>query len=94
MTDPIQTNTDVPFNMAYIRQCRCPSSRFNDIVSGFDDPVSDFTVPGTGCMVFCMLCSMMADFQAPLDGNAGNVVTNHLCQDQVTFEGPHIWCTP
>ena len=80
--------------MQHIKQCKCGVGRFTQIVSAFNTPIASPDAAGSGCMIHCMLCSMMADFQAPLGENAGNTVTNHLCQDLVALEGPFIWCRP
>lgn len=72
MADPIQSNTDVPGNMVHMRSCKCSAARFTEIVSEFSSPIVSDEHAGSGCMVHCMLCSMMADFQGPLGDNAGN----------------------
>ena len=62
----LQSNADVPSGEVHIRNCKCQQAEFANVISGFSNAITDYSNPGTGCVNYCMLCTMLVDYQAEL----------------------------
>lgn len=64
--DPIQSNTDVPSTMQHLKSCKCAQAQFANIRTGWDTAPPTDASPGDGCSIYCVLGSMLGDYQASI----------------------------